>query len=223
MNVNEIFQSLQGEGPDTGLPAVFIRLQGCNLACSWCDTKYSWGSNGRVLSVDDVIDEAVVKSLPKFAVITGGEPLVQEKEVGQLVEKLQNLNFRVAIETNGTISMPGWWRRVTWDIDCKCPSSGVKEAFNESWLTAGWTNRLKFVVADEKDLSFVESKLSRIQGSTFPPTLLVSPMIDVIKGGVEVGSWEDTWLQRVWRFCVLNNLRYSLQVHKIVFGNRRGV
>ncbi len=226
MLVNEIFSSIQGEGPNCGMPAVFVRLQGCNLTCKWCDTKYSWGPEGRVMSVDNVLDLVVVKAKKtKFVIITGGEPLIQELDVRKLTGKLQELGFRSAIETNGTLAKPEWWQRVIWDIDFKCPSSGVKEAFDHSWLDTGWGNRVKFVVADKRDLGFVEERLTMFE-EPLSPTVIVSPMLPANFNANTAGDGVcmiNEWLREVWNFCVHYSLRYSLQVHKVVWGNQKGV
>ncbi len=113
---------------------------------------------------------------------------------------------------------PIWWKRVTWDIDVKCPSSGV-DIFDFSWTSVGRKNRLKFVVSSETDLLFVVDKLEVLKGA-LQPTVLVSPMIPLARDSL---TGQREWFQNVWNICIRYNLRYSLQVHKVVFGNRKGV
>jgi len=227
LRVTEIFHSLQGEGPDSGVPAVFIRLTGCNVRCSFCDTKYAF-EEGVSFTLDELVSK--VKSLTKdsntsLIVITGGEPLLQQDKIIQLICELSS-DFHFAIETNGTLSKPTWWKKVIWDVDCKCPSSEVSR-FDDSWKTVGEKNRIKFVVSDERDLPFVVSVLPTLKGPLCP-TILVSPAIcgDVVPSNVltlVAAQAQQKWLQRVWEFCVQNDLRFSLQNHKVVFGNRKGV
>ena len=216
MLVNEVFPSLQGEGPDCGVPAVFVRLSGCNVRCSFCDTTYAF-EKGEEFTVGQVAEKICALSEKGLVVVTGGEPLLQHVSLSKLVNTLNNGHY-FAVETNGTLARPVWWRRVVWDVDCKCPSSGVND-FNEEWLSIGKVNRVKFVVGGEKDLQFV--KVIVAQANKFvPPTFVVSPVI--LKAST-LDMMDREWLQRVWEFCVENNLRYSLQVHKVVFGNKRGV
>ncbi|OGJ42789.1 hypothetical protein A3B60_02275 [Candidatus Peregrinibacteria bacterium RIFCSPLOWO2_01_FULL_39_12] len=101
MQVTEIFYSLQGEGLFLGIPAVFLRLNGCNLRCKWCDTKYALDpKNARQMTIDEITK--IIKKYPaKHLVITGGEPLLQQKEILSLIKKLKN--YYIEVETNGTI------------------------------------------------------------------------------------------------------------------------
>lgn len=220
MKVNEIFTSLQGEGPEAGKPAVFLRLQGCNLRCKWCDTKYA---------LDDVVDhpdhqvtsivsDLLARSNSKLLIITGGEPLLQLTDVTNIVDAMTGSRYRVAIETNGTMPVPQWWRRVVWDVDWKCPSARVDVEFNKAWLLTGPDLRLKFVVADSNDLMYVIKALDVIKHEASQlPEVIVSPASNTD------ASFDQRWLKDVWRFCTDYSVRFSLQTHKIVFGNQRGV
>ena len=212
MLVNEIFHSLQGEGPDVGIPATFLRLAKCNVRCSFCDTKYAF-QDGEEIMLSEVWARLMTHT--KFIVVSGGEPLLQDEELGKLINLMRKQYYHFAVETNGTLPRPPWWKKVIWDVDCKCPSSGVKH-FQHEWLSIGEKNRLKFVVSDKNDLEFVLGVVNSARHYELCPTLLVSPMIPIEGAGKE-------WLQTVWEFCVENNLRYSLQIHKFVWGNQRGV
>lgn len=176
MKVNEIFYSIQGEGVDTGVPTVFVRLQGCNVVCRWCDTKYALGKGGEELTVTEVVSR--VQGADKYpsgrVYVTGGEPLIQLKVLGELVGELHRLGYAVTVATNGTLPRPVWWGRVLWDIDIKCPSSGV-DVFLLLWTTTGRKSRLKFVVFDGADLEFVAGMLPGLRGPLCP-AVLVSPV-----------------------------------------------
>lgn len=219
MKISEIFVSLAGEGPDTGIPMIFIRLQGCNMSCPWCDSKYTWEENGELLDIDELMTR--IKNVDTYCsnrvYLTGGEPLTQEQEVGELVKRLRASGYTITIATNGTLPKPSWWKKVLWDVDCKCPSSSAS-IFNWSWANIGRKNRLKFVVADENDLKFVEDMLPNLYRfhRSLRPTLLVSPMVPISSS-----LSNAPWFQTVWNFCIRYNLRYSLQVHKVVWGNER--
>src|SRR3990170_2689477 len=123
MIVYEIFKSIQGESSYAGLPCVFVRLAGCNLSCSWCDTSYARESSaGREVPVS-----AVIKDVKRFNVplveIPGGEPLLQAgaKALGA---RLIKAGYRVLIETNGSVSLKGLDKKIVKIVDVKCPSSG---------------------------------------------------------------------------------------------------
>lgn len=220
MRVNEIFTSLQGEGIYQGVPTAFLRLQGCNLRCSWCDTAYAQDEQaGTEMSTAEVVRE-IQRSFPlskvKRVCITGGEPLLQEDKLYGLVGVLRKNDFEVDIETNGSFPPPIWYALASsWSADIKCPSSGIQNALKRQWFSTRRLDQLKFVVADEEDLRFTEDLIR--QFAPFKPTVLVSPLASV------EASWDGPWLQRVADFCVSHDVRFSLQLHKILWGDKRGV
>ena len=135
MKVNEIFYSLQGEGTLSGEPTVFVRLQGCNLNCSYCDTRYAQKmQEGEEWSIEKIIGR--IESLASddtWVCFTGGEPLLQESELEQIVPVIYN---PVTIETNGTLPRPKWASLTnSWNIDVKCPSANVDNFLHNSWKT----------------------------------------------------------------------------------------
>ena len=225
IKINEIFYSIQGEGVYAGIPTTFIRFQGCNLnpGCSWCDTTYSGGTGGLELSVAEILDEYLVRLEPRtfhhWVCITGGEPLYQEEELKVLVETLKAYGFKVEVETNGTIPKPLWWTRVdSWVVDIKCPSAGLGSVSLEGWLDLRLFDQIKFVVKDQFDLDFARKVIC---GNVMrQPTILVSPVLEV-KNGVIV--WDYLWAQEVVEFCKRLKVRFSLQLHKVVYGNKKGV
>jgi 7-carboxy-7-deazaguanine synthase len=225
MRVNEIFWSLQGEGVNSGLPTMFIRLQGCNLHCDWCDTKYALTkTGGEELTPEQIMEKVLnVKTLPmnkRWACITGGEPLTQSRELRKLVSHLVANFYYTEIETNGSKHRPRWYRDVEcWVTDMKCPSSGwtTPAELIEEWFAGREQDCVKFVVANEADLAYVKAVLLHYKPPI--PQVIVSPVISL---GASVLQ-EQTWLRYVWEFCLTSNLRFSLQTHKVVFGNRKGV
>ena len=128
LTVNEIFKSIQGESSFTGLPCIFIRLTGCNLRCTWCDTEYAF-YEGKPKSVQDIMD-AIEPLGVSLVEITGGEPLLQD-EVYDLMNALLEKNFQVLVETGGGVSVEKVPERVTKILDVKCPGSG--EASKNLW------------------------------------------------------------------------------------------
>jgi len=228
VRINRIFYSLQGEGVYRGEPTVFIRLQGCNLSCSYCDTSYAREEGGGEWTPQEGVTRvSELHPYPRsWVCITGGEPLLQGDEVEEVVKKLREGKYNLTIETNGSIPKPKWWTRLdSWCVDVKCPSSGMEDNFVDSWFKTRDKDQIKFVVGTEEDLVFVKKVLhDHIEFGI--PKIIVSPIIDLslplIKGDSTIIKNRE-FLQKVWEFCMDNNIRWSMQDHKLVFGNRRGV
>jgi 7-carboxy-7-deazaguanine synthase len=122
LEISEIFSSLQGESTFAGLPCVFVRVSGCNLRCSYCDSRYAFEEKGRIMTVDEILD--IIALTPGFLVeITGGEPLLQQN-VYELIEKLLAHGRTVLIETNGSLDIAAVPLEATVIMDIKCPGSG---------------------------------------------------------------------------------------------------
>jgi len=237
IRINRIFYSIQGEGIYQGVPAVFIRFQGCNLGlphCSWCDTVYAQdGSEGQNIEIYQIVDKCVElrpQTYRAWVCITGGEPLAQPDGLKDLVKKLKQYGFRVEVETNGSIKKPFWWTLVdSWVADIKCPSSGVCGiSLVDDWFSMRPDDQVKFVVGNKEDLDFarktIDSKVA------YNPVVLVSPVIDLGSGewadavlGIDQEKPNQDWLQEVAEFCKEMGVRYSLQIHKVIYGNKKGV
>ncbi len=150
--VNEIFRSIQGEGTRAGRTCTFVRLTGCNLRCSWCDSQYA-REEGVEMPLDDVLAR-VEKLNCRLVEVTGGEPLGQSGTT-ELLERLCDEGYEVLLETNGSYNISNVDERVVRIVDFKCPSSG--EAVNNRWenvehLTG--RDEVKFVIADRADYDF---------------------------------------------------------------------
>lgn len=234
-----LFKTLQGEGVHSGIPTIFIRLAGCNLSCQWCDTKYSWLTTKYTPNLGVAqVGEEVLKFQPQYqdwVCITGGEPLLQEKEVGELVTLLTyKYGLKVEIFTNSSLPRPQWYTKATWCADIKMPSSGVpldKMLVND-WFKTRIYDQVKFVVGTEKDLDIARDLIHKTAPNLDRPIILVSPVIHIgLMGKTSRDSEvhpidlsdELGWMQRVWNFCVEEKVRFSVQVHKIVWGNQKGV
>lgn len=226
MRVSEIFYSLSGEGIHTGIPTVFVRLQGCNLSCTYCDTKYSLNpKGGREMSITEIMHRVKELRRDSWVLITGGDPLCQERDTGKLVTALKDAEYLVEVEENGSLGPPPWFREVdSWSVDVKCPSSGAYGTFRTLWLKRlRKCDSLKFVVGTQEDLRFVRGFLN---GTRFRTTVLLSPLSKVLanKDGEEnVAYWSEPWLKEVAEFCKEHDVRFSLQIQKILYGNKRGV
>lgn len=230
--VAEIFYSIQGEGIYQGVPTTFIRLQGCGLVvpCSYCDTAYARdGSKGIEMGIEEVLKECTRlegRTYKHWVCITGGEPMFQLDALHELVKGLKRYGFRVEVETNGSMGKPNWWTLVdSWVADIKCPSSGVCGiSLEREWFDTRISDQIKFVVGDKVDLYFASTVIGR--NSAKNPTILVSPTSGTLvnkKQGTLESYWFRPWLQEVVEFCLVEKVRFSLQIHKTVFGNKRGV
>ena len=154
MQITEIYKSLQGESTYAGLPCIFVRLTGCNLRCDWCDSEYTF-TGGRKMSVDQV--EAEVRKLApvKLVEITGGEPMLQEEEVLELMRRLLAADYTILLETSGERPLAKVPKEVVKIVDVKCPHSGEANTFRMENLAAlSARDEVKFVLSDRTDYEF---------------------------------------------------------------------
>src|SRR5258708_29814999 len=138
MQITEIYKSIQGESTHAGLPCVFVRLTGCNLRCSWCDSEYTF-TGGQRRTLEEVAAEVERLSPGGGLVeITGGEPLLQEREVVSLMQRLLDADYTVLLETSGERPLERVPRRVIKIVDVKCPNSREADTLHLQkldWLT----------------------------------------------------------------------------------------
>jgi 7-carboxy-7-deazaguanine synthase len=155
MQITEIYKSLQGESTYAGLPCVFVRLTGCNLRCTWCDSEYTF-HGGRKMSLEDVIVEVKhLSSAGGLVEITGGEPLLQEREVVPLMSRLLEDGYRVLLETSGERPLERVPAGVIKIVDVKCPHSGEADTFRAGNLAVlRPRDEVKFVLSSRTDYEF---------------------------------------------------------------------
>lgn len=200
MKISEMFVSLQGEGVHQGLPAFFLRLTGCNLSCAWCDTRYSLDKNvGTEMSYESVF-EAVMESGVSYVCITGGEPLLQTKELLKLLPKLFENRFLVDIETNGTLQFHELQEFANIEMDAKTPSSGEKSDLSLI-KSLRKKDTLKFVVGDDADYEYMLRVL--LENPDCEANICVTPVFGT----------DSKWLaERVIKDRLA--VRLQLQLHK---------
>src|SRR3569833_2775301 len=135
MQITEIYRSLQGESSYTGIPCIFVRLTACNLRCSWCDSEYTF-TGGRKMSIEEV--EAEVRKLSPVGLveITGGEPMLQERELVPLMRRLLDSGYKLLLETSGERPLANVPKDVVKIVDVKCPGSGEGGTFRMENLDA---------------------------------------------------------------------------------------
>lgn len=231
MKVNEKFYSIQGEGHNMGQPTIFVRLAGCNInpPCEWCDTKYALShESGELTPIAELMNYAnSIRSLTgcNRVCITGGEPLVQALELKELITALVVEGFEIEIFTNGTLPVPNWARLVSWVVDVKTPSSGYvyPNGYLGDWVhSMTMEDQLKFVIADRNDLDFVlDYTNSMHEEALVIASVVISPMIS---GSLqELTNSQLAWFNDLVETCKNHNFMFSLQHHKILWGNKRGV
>lgn len=222
----EIFASIQGEGPSIGVPSVFVRLSLCNLHCTWCDTKYTWDwanyDPKEEISRIDVHDIArrIEQTGIRNVVITGGEPLLQQRELEELVAMVKQRDRRVEVETNGTIApQPSLAQFVDqWNISPKLQSSGNAEAEREiapalHWFAAQPNAYFKFVVTQPADLDEVRSLVRRY---TLPADRVL-----LMPEGRDAATLNQRSLWLVER-CRDAGYRFTPRLHVLLWGDKRG-
>lgn len=215
LNISEIFYSIQGEGTRSGLPCVFIRLQGCNLRCSWCDTPYALEikQEEKLMTFAEIISE-VEQYNCNFIEFTGGEPL-QQQEVIELINHFANQGKTVAIETNGYHSFENLNSRVIKIMDIKCPGSKMQKFNNfDNLLYLTKHDEIKFVVLDKNDFDYACEIISTYNLENLVGTILFSPVF---------GKCQPIDLAN-WILSARKNYRMQLQMHKYIWHpDTRGV
>ena len=212
LTINEIFYSIQGESTYAGRPCVFVRLTGCDLRCTWCDTAYAF-NEGRKMSVEEVVAE-VDRYDSQLVEVTGGEPLLQH-DVYALMDRLLDGGRTVLLETGGQVDVSQVPGAVVKVMDVKCPGSG--ECGRNEWANIdrlGSRDQVKFVIKDRADYEYARDTLARHALDRRCAAVLFSPVHGVMPPR-ELSEWilED-------RLPV----RLQLQVHKHIWGpDVRGV
>lgn len=209
LRLTEIFYSLQGEASRAGLPTVFVRLTGCPLRCTWCDTTYSF-TGGEPASIESVLAE-VARYPARQVCVTGGEPLAQ-KDCLALLTALCDAGYDVSLETSGALDISGVDPRASRIMDIKAPDSG--EAARNLWENLPFLNardEIKIVIASRGDYEWARDVL-RERGLDRLCPVLFSPA----QGLIEARSLAD------WILEDGLSVRFQLQMHKILWGNMQG-
>ena len=224
MIITEIFKSVQGEGTRAGLPCIFVRLTGCNLRCTWCDTAYAF-HGGKKMSVEEVCervdalagreeDMSGSQARVPLVELTGGEPLLQE-EIYPLAEKLLAEGYTVMIETSGERFVGRLPREVIKIVDVKCPDSGEPDTFDMNNLDALSENdEVKFVLATRRDYEFAEEFTARHELARRVKQVLFSPVFEDPEG-----KWPGLEARELVEWMLADGLpvRLGLQLHKFIW------
>ena len=204
LKVNEIFHSIQGESSHAGRPCVFVRLTGCNLRCTWCDTEYAF-YEGEDLTVDQVLERVVAYGC-RLVEVTGGEPLMQPGAI-ELMERLLKDGYEVLLETGGSLPINQVPRDVIKIVDFKAPSSGMMKKNLWSILDdLAPQDEIKIVIGDRADYDWAKAALEQ-HDHLGRHTVLFSPVF---------GRLEPQTLSE-WILGDRLPVRFQLQLHKIIW------
>ncbi len=208
MRICEIFRSIQGEGLTMGVPTVFVRAVGCNLRCAWCDTMYSM-DGGTEMTVPEIMEKV---GTCRTVCVTGGEPMLQ-KDILELLDALLKTGKKVVLETNGSVDLKDVpdHPEMMISMDIKCPSSGMSDRMLDSNIPLlRMKDQLKFIIKDQADFDYAVGYLKE---HTVRTNVIFGPV-----GGTDRLEW-------LVQSVLDNNVdaRVLPQLHKIIWGDRKGV
>ena len=220
MQIIEIYKSLQGESSYSGLPCVFVRLAGCNLRCVWCDSEYTF--KGGVRMTQEQVETEVHRLLPDKGLIeiTGGEPMLQEREVVPLMQSLLTSGYTVLLETSGERPLANVPAAVVKIVDVKCPDSGEGATFRmENMKALTPIDEIKFVIASRKDYDFAREFTrehgldAKVNAVTFSPAFRkdATGTRDASHCLIDPREVAD------WIVADGLNVRLGLQIHKFIW------
>jgi 7-carboxy-7-deazaguanine synthase len=216
MLISEIFRSIQGESSYAGLPCIFVRLTGCNLRCTWCDTAYAF-HGGTKMEIEEVLARVseLAGSTPGFLVeLTGGEPLLQAECV-PLAEQLLAAGYRVMIETSGERLVGTLPRDVVKIVDVKCPDSGEGGTFKlENLAALDRKDEVKFVISGRRDYEFARDFIAEYDLKQRVGQIIFSPVAPD-----PLGTWAGLEARLLAEWILADGLpvRLGLQIHKFIW------
>jgi 7-carboxy-7-deazaguanine synthase len=220
MQITEIYKSLQGESTYAGLPCIFVRLTGCNLRCSWCDSEYTF-QGGRKMTSEEILDE--VKRLSPnggLVEITGGEPMLQERELLPLMGQLLDAGYRVLLETSGERPLERVPAEVIKIVDVKCPNSGEAGTFHsENLESLNLHDEIKFVLSGRADYEFARDFTNRNRMAERVNAVLFSPAFRKDATGSRDSSHCLLDPQQLAEWMLADDVpaRLGLQLHKFIW------
>ena len=210
LKIYEIFHSLQGETSRIGLPTVFVRLTGCPMRCTYCDTAYAFSGGGNMQIAE--IMQKVAEFETKFVTVTGGEPLAQ-RECLLLLQALCDAGYSVSLETGGAIDIAPVDARVSVILDIKTPASNEEK--NMLWGNINHlkpSDEIKFVLCNRADYDWAKTKITELKLTEKCP-ILFSPSFQELSAEALAG----------WVLADKLAVRMQIQLHKILWGEKQGV
>lgn len=220
MQIIEIYKSLQGESSTAGLPCIFVRLAGCNLRCAWCDSEYTY-TGGKKMTAEEVLAEVGrLATSGELVEITGGEPMLHERELVPLMEQLLEEGYDVMLETSGERPLGGVPKAVKKIVDVKCPGSGEGNSFrpeNLGCLTKH--DEVKFVLSNREDYLFARDFIREHGLEQEVGEVLLSPAFrkDALGSRDTANCLLDPRELAAWMLEDGLRARLSLQIHKYIW------
>ena len=219
MQIIEIYRSIQGESSFAGLPCIFVRLAACNLRCRWCDSEYTF-TGGRKMNAAEIEAEVTRLAPSGLVEFTGGEPMLQERDLVPLMQRFLELGYTLLLETSGERPLEKVPAEVHKIVDVKCPGSGEGGSFRMSNLQA-LTSRdeIKFVLADRADYEFARDFTRKYGLETAVDSVIFSPAFQKIPSVERDASncTLDPRLLAEWILAEELPVRLGLQIHKFIW------
>jgi len=220
MQITEIYKSLQGESTYAGLSCVFVRLTGCNLRCTWCDSEYTF-QGGHRMATEEILQE-ISRLSPNGGLveITGGEPMLQERELVPLMQRLLDNGYTLLLETSGERALDRVPEKVVKIVDVKCPDSGEGDTFHiENLKALSSRDEVKFVLASRADYEFARDFVNRHNLGERVNAVLFSPAFRKDATGSRDASHCLLDPQQLAEWILADNVpaRLGLQLHKFIW------
>jgi len=219
MTIIEIYRSIQGESSFAGVSCIFIRLAACNLRCTWCDSEYTF-TGGRKMTVEEIEVEIARLSPSGLIEFTGGEPMLQERELVPMMERLLARGYTLLIETSGERPLENVPKAVHKIVDVKCPGSGEGRSFRQTNLATFTRNdEVKFVLSDRADYEFARDFTRQHGLDTVVNSVIFSPAFSKTPSAQRDTSNAqlDPRILAEWILQDGLNVRLGLQIHKFIW------
>jgi 7-carboxy-7-deazaguanine synthase len=220
MYLIELYKSVQGESSFAGLPCIFVRLAGCNLRCSWCDSEYTF-SGGKPSTEDEIVAQIEALAPCKLVEFTGGEPMLQARELLPLMERLLAQGYTLMIETSGERPLAEVPNAVHKIVDVKCPGAGsAANSFRMTNLDALTANdEVKFVVSDRADYEFARDFIREHSLGEKAGQILLSPAFQKTPSPSRTADNMTLDPRKLVEWMLEDGLpaRLSLQIHKFIW------
>ena len=220
MYLIELYKSVQGESSFAGLPCIFVRLAGCNLRCSWCDSEYTF-TGGKPFTEDEVVAQIEALAPCKLIEFTGGEPMLQARELLPLMDRLLAQGYTLMIETSGERPLAEVPKAVHKIVDVKCPGAGsAANSFRMENLEALTQNdEVKFVVSDRADYEFAREFIREYTLEQKAGQILLSPAFQKIPSPQRTADNMALDPRKLVEWMLEDGLpaRISLQIHKFIW------
>ena len=220
MHLIELYKSVQGESSFAGLPCIFVRLAGCNLRCSWCDSEYTFGG-GKPFTEDEVVAQIEALAPCRLVEFTGGEPMLQARELIPLMRRLLDSGYTLMIETSGERPLEEVPAAVHKIVDVKCPGAGsAANSFRMTNLAALTKNdEVKFVLSDRADYEFARAFMLEHDLASRAGGVLLSPAFNKSPSPLRTtdNATLDPRLLVEWMMADGVDARLSLQIHKFIW------